>query len=256
MFNQLIASNPGRRGFWTARTISVSVIVHLALLVGAVYASSLTPEIVRKVEEEVTFLEIEEPPEIEQAPEIEAEPEPPPPVVEPVDVPPPPVGFQELIPPIEPPAVIPDIQESLPPVDPADFSGIGIAGGSARGIAGGTPQSTAINEAADSTFAYEVAVLESAPALINERDAQRAMTRFFPRLLLDAGISGSVVVRFVIEADGSVNGETVEVLSASHEQFAAASRRAIEAFRFRPGRYGGRDVRVLIQMPISWQAGS
>ena len=46
---------------------------------------------------------------------------------------------------------------------------------------------------------------------------------------------------------------SVKVLESSHEQLSEASVKAIERFRFRPGRYKGENVRVLIQMPITWQ---
>lgn len=245
MFNKLISSGPKRRSFWNAGTVSISVAVHSLVLAGAVYASSQVRAEVEEIEEEVTFLEIEEAEPEPPAPE----PEPPPPAVE---APPPPQGFQELIPPINPPAVIPDIQESLPPVNLADFSGLGVAGGTAAGVEGGTPQ----NVARDSTFAYEVAVLDAPPRVANMSQVQRAMTRLYPRLLLQSGISGSVTLRFVVEPNGTVDTSSIQVIDATNEQFAAASKAAIEEFRFDPGKYQGESVRVLIQMPISWQADS
>ena len=79
------------------------------------------------------------------------------------------------------------------------------------------------------------------------------MERLYPRLLQDAGIGGTVVMQFVIEPDGTVDMSSAKVLESSNEQLSEASMKAIERFRFRPGRYKGENVRVLIQMPITWQ---
>jgi protein TonB len=245
MFNKLVASQGRRRSGWSPTTVGVSVVLHVLLLAGAVYASVTAPKKAEKEEELVTFVDI--PP--EAAPEPE-QPPPPPPETPPANTPPPPKGFQELIPPIEPPAVIPDVDTSLPAVNPEDFSGIGQAGGSAEGVEGGTPQPLA---EADSGFAYESAVLSRQPELRNGSQVQSMMSRLYPRNLQDAGIGGQVTLEFVIEADGTVDRNSVKVIQASHEQFRAVSSQVVERFRFRPGRYQDKDVRVLVRMPIIWQ---
>ncbi len=247
MFNKLIASGPQKRRSWTPGAMTTSIAIHALLLVGAVYASVAAPVEERAIEEEVTFLEVEE---IE-----ERQPEPPPPPPEappPVAVPPPPQGFQELIPPLDLPDVIPDVDLSHLAVDAADFSGVGIAGGIAAGVEDGTPQNTAV----DSTFVYEVAVLDSRPALSNASQVQRTLARLYPRMMLSAGIEGTVQVRFVVQSDGTVDPGSVEVTSTTNEQFSSATVRAIEDFRFVPGRYRGQNVHVLIEMPIQWRVGS
>jgi TonB family protein len=82
------------------------------------------------------------------------------------------------------------------------------------------------------------------------------MTRLYPRLLLQAGISGTTMLRFVIQPDGSVDLASITVVSTSNEDFANASKAAVETFRFQPGMFRGEAVRTLIQMPINWQADS
>lgn len=242
MFNKLVASHSTHSSFWNPKTISLSAALHALLIAGAVYASVQAPREAEKKVEEVTFMEIEDkPPE----PPRPAEPPPPPPQAS-VEPPPAPKGFQELIPPDIPPPNIPEPDFSEPVVNPEDFSGVGVAGGRADGVEGApAPQ--------DSTFAYSVAVLERQPALDNLRQVQRSLSRNYPRMLERAGVSGTVVMRFVITPDGKVDPASVEVISTTHEQFAEATIKALEDFRFRPGRYQGQDVRVLIQMPITWQ---
>jgi protein TonB len=72
-------------------------------------------------------------------------------------------------------------------------------------------------------------------------------------MLQDAGIEGQTVVQFVISSDGRVDPATVRVIQTSHEQFAQATINAVERFRFKPGRYQGKPVPVLIQLPVTWK---
>lgn len=246
MFDTLIASDSkSKRKTMTPGTMFLSVTFHALLLVGAVYASVRPPVEERtRVEEEVTFMEVEE-----------AE-EPPPPEPEVAAAAPPPVvvGFQELVPPLDPPPIIPPVDMSAPAVSIQDFSGIGVAGGIAPPEGYVPPPTPPDPGTAGSDFAYEVAVLDSPPSLQNVAAVQRAMQNAYPRILLDAGISGSVDVEFVVEADGTVDMGTVKIRSASNDRFVDASRTVIERFRYTPGKYKGQPVRVLVTMPIRWQA--
>jgi TonB family protein len=96
-------------------------------------------------------------------------------------------------------------------------------------------------------------VLSRQPELRNLSQVRSFMERNYPRMLQDAGIGGNAVLQFVVEADGTVEGESVTVVQASHDQFADVSKRVAERFRFRPGVYQNREVRVLVRMPITWQ---
>jgi protein TonB len=102
-------------------------------------------------------------------------------------------------------------------------------------------------------FAYELAVLDKQPSLSNKGTIASVMERLYPRLLQDAGIGGTVQLQFVIEPDGSVDMSSVKVIDSSNDQLSEASIKAVEKFKFKPGVYKGAPVRVLIQMPITWQ---
>ena len=227
MFKNLPASSGTKRGVFTGKTAIPSLIFHGLLIAGGVYATVQAEES-KKEEELVEFVDIEE-----------QKPEPPPP---------PPAATQALEPPAEPPAAIPAVDPSAPAVSAADFTGIGVV---APEAAPAPPPAPAPEAAPD--FAYEVAVLERVPELSNKGAIGSIMERLYPRLLQDAGIGGTVVMQFVIEPDGTVDMSSAKVLESSNEQLSEASMKAIERFRFRPGRYKGENVRVLIQMPITWQ---
>ena len=237
-FNHLVASGGHKKRAWNSRTALVSLVLHSGLIIGAVYATVRAPEEAVSEQELVEFMEIEE-----TKPEPEA-PKPEEPQPEPEEV----QGTQTLEPPTEPPPAIPAVDLSAPAVSAEDFSGIGTLGGVAD-----APPAPAPEPEPEPEFAYELAVLERQPALSNQGTIASVMERLYPRILQDAGIGGTVVMQFVIEPDGTVDMSSVKVIDSPHEQLSDASIKAVERFRFRPGRYKGENVRVLIQMPITWQ---
>lgn len=251
MFNKLVSSDAKKRGLLGGKTVTFSLLIHGLVLAGAVYASVGGPAEEERVEEEVTFMELE--PEEPEQPQAE-EPPPPPPPEAPVNTPPPPKGFQELVPPDVPPPVIPDIDTSAPAVKVEDFSGIGRAGGTAKGVeVGGVPTNAAPVDS--SQFVFEVGSLDydARPEIRNRGQLPGILSRYYPRMLADAGIEGQTVMQFVILPNGQVDPASIKVISSSHDQFADASVKAIEKFRFSPGKYKGQPVRVMIQIPITWK---
>lgn len=115
----------------------------------------------------------------------------------------------------------------------------------------GPTKATAEEARALPAFAYEVAVLEAKPELLERGEVARTMQRLYPEAL--RGTSGNAVVQFVITAEGTVDPASVKVIQVTHPEFREASVKVAETFRFKPGRYKGEAVRVLIQMPITWQ---
>ncbi|MDR0786415.1 MAG: TonB family protein [Gemmatimonadota bacterium] len=237
-----VYTQPRKKKAMTPGAMFLSVVLHGGALVAAVYLTIQAPVEAKGEEELVEFVEIQddEPPPPDEAP-------PPPPMEAP-----PPVVQNVLIPPVEIPTDIPAVDLTQLAVSATDFSGIGAA-------AVTTTTGPVIDlEAArqDSTFAFEVAVLDSPPSIANMTEVQRTLSRLYPRMLLNAGITGTVQVQFVIQPDGRVDPSSVRVVSASNDQFSNATVQAINEFRFRPGIYRGEPVRVLIEMPIQWQVGS
>ena len=250
MFNKLVASEGRKNRAISPTTMVVSVAAHIVILGGAMYATEHT-EVGRKAKEElVSYMEIEpEQPKEPEPPKVE---EPPPPEPEPEVAPPVAKGYQELVPPEEPPAKIPDVDPNQKAVNVEDFSGVGVAGGTSKGTEGGTAQNMADKKEDTGAAPIDVSLAEEKPQLQNAAEVQRLLQRLYPPLLRDAGITGQVQMKFVVNGQGRVDPGSVSVINASHDAFGEASSKVVEKMRFKPAKVGGRPVPVLVQIPISW----
>ncbi|HEU4884227.1 MAG TPA: TonB family protein [Longimicrobium sp.] len=252
MFNKLVASEGRKKtGFWSPQNMVISAILHI-LLIGGLVTAGVSAEARRKSNEElVDFVEVEEEKPKEPEPEKPKEPEPPPPEPE---APPPVVkGTQMLVPPEEPPPTIAPPSTNEQAVNPEDFSGQGAEGGVAKGVEGGVAQSTVERTEPVDEGTYELSAVEEMPTLSNRSDFARQLQRNYPPLLRDAGVAGTVQVRFRVQPDGRVDGESITITSTTHEQFNEPTIRAVRVLRFRPAKVNGRPVPVWVEQPIQWQ---
>lgn len=289
MFNKLIASAPGQRSWLRNPTvIFVSIIAHLLILAGVVWATTGgEPEVEEAEPEQVTYIDITElpapdpeelfeaPPEPEEPPAAEetppaatptppaprrapAQPRAPQPAATPSEEP---AGFQELSVPDVNVQGIPEPDVSAAPVRPEDFGGRGAAGGTASGVpAPPPPPSSATGTGSGSgsgsgsgNQTYSSNLVDEEAELTNRGDIARILSRNYPRNLRDAGIEGRVVVQFVVNQRGRVEPGTIKIMSTSEKEFADATREALEEFRFRPGKVQGQSVRQIVQIPIEWK---
>ena len=76
----------------------------------------------------------------------------------------------------------------------------------------------------------------------------------YPAALESAGISGRVVLEFVVDTTGRVEPGLVRVVSSSRPEFEAEARNAILATQFRPARSQGASVRQLARQAVSFVA--
>ncbi len=130
MFNNLIESKAKRQR--TAGGMFMSFVIHTVLIGGAVYATANAAQKLEKPKaEKVDFVTVQK----KEPPPPPKEKAPPPDVVA---APPPPKGFQVLTAPIKIPDVLPKIDLSKSVTNAADFTGKGVAGGSSKGVVGGT----------------------------------------------------------------------------------------------------------------------
>lgn len=238
MFNNLIETNAKRQ-----RSVGgalMSVVLHTGLIGFAVYATAQAAiEAEKPKEEKVEFVQTpkDEPPPPEPEPEVAP---PPPPDV--VAAPPPPKGFQVLRAPVDIPDIIPEIDLNRKAIDEADFSGKGVAGGTAKGIVGGVAPPVD-NQ---TYFAFQV---EKAVSPLNN------VTPTYPGMLQSQGVTGQVIAQFVVDTTGRVENGSFKEIESSHDMFTQAVRNALPRMRFIPAEVGGRKVRQLVQQPFQFNIG-
>ncbi len=236
MFNNLLESKAKKQRS-TAGTVT-SVVLHGILITAAVYATAQATVAAEKPKEEkVEFVEMkkDEPP----PPKEEAPPPPPPPDV--VVAPPPPKGFQVLTAPVEIPDIIPKVDLSKKVIDEADFSGKGVAGGTAKG----DPNVKSAPISDNQTY-FEFQVEKQAASIPG------SMQLRYPSILQSQNVEGKVTAQFVVDTTGRAEMNSWKVLETSNELFSAAAKDAVRNAKFYPAEVGGRKVRQLVQLPLAF----
>lgn len=74
----------------------------------------------------------------------------------------------------------------------------------------------------------------------------------YPRALRDAGVQGTVIARFIVAADGSVDTTTIKVLQSDHKEFEASVRSALAGMRFLAATVGNKTVPQIMQQPFQF----
>jgi|SRR5687767_1243446 len=239
LFSNLLASKPKKeRGGPVA--IAVSAVFHVVMVALALWATSRVKAVIaddNPVSQILTAEEPEPPPPPPPPPPPENEP-PPPTTEEIVDVP---KGFQTLAPPtIVPPNIPPP--SAGPVISERDFTGEGVVGGKATGK---VTSVTAENiESAPVFTPFTVA-----PKLLNQEEVVRAMQRFYPPLLRDAGIGGTVKIWFLIDEAGRVIKTTLKE-GSGHAALDDAAGKVADIMRFSPALNRDQKVKVWVDMPI------
>ena len=65
-----------------------------------------------------------------------------------------------------------------------------------------------------------------------------------------AGINGEVVVEFIINSNGDVT--QTQVVRSSHREFEVPAMQAVQKWKFKPGRKGGRAVNTRVSQLIEF----
>lgn len=77
----------------------------------------------------------------------------------------------------------------------------------------------------------------------------------YPARCLDKGMNGSVLIRFVVEKDGSVSNATAVQQTPKCPEFTAEAIRVIKnSPRWIPGKHNGSYVRSYLEIPIKMSA--
>ncbi|MDB4885730.1 MAG: TonB family protein [Gemmatimonadetes bacterium] len=91
----------------------------------------------------------------------------------------------------------------------------------------------------------------------NQVDRPVAMTRplepRYPDALKSVGVQGTVLMHFIVSADGRVEPGSIEVVSSPHKLFSDAVRQALLSARFRPAEAGGTKVRQLVEQSFTFR---
>lgn len=77
----------------------------------------------------------------------------------------------------------------------------------------------------------------------------------YPAVLSELSIDGAVTLSFVIDAEGRVELDGIEVISATHVGFVPAAQEAVTTSRFRPARKDGHAVRVRVRQTVTFRRG-
>ena len=234
MFDVLVESNSKRHRDMsgTIGGLFFSTAFQTAIIVATAYATMQVAEEPQAIDMGTIVLTWDE-----LEPEPDEPDQPPPPVITSLN--PPPKGFQVLMPPV-------DIPTEIPPVDlnqrfdARDYSGVGVEGGWVSGIDGGTGP-------VDLVQVFQVSVVDERPEQLS------CPTPQYPRMMQQANIEGHVLLQFVVEPDGHVMRQTIEMMSATHRAFESPARDMIQRCLFRPGKVGVSSVRVLVQMPVVFE---
>ncbi len=197
----------------------VSLVVHTAVIAGAVIATVSAGQSDNKVRVDTALVYLEQQ---QQKP----------PEQQPVQLDVPLKGFQTVVAPTEIPTNIPpvNLQEKF---DPKDYSGSGVEGGTANGITPGD--------------VYMESLVEEKPVVLSGRLPQ------YPPLLQQAGIQGTVMVQAIVDTTGRVEPSSVRVVQSPNPGFDEPSKSYILRALFRPARVHGRPVRVLVALPVQWR---
>lgn len=232
MFENLIESKPKRAR--TGKQVVMSAVCHLVLGYLAILATANAAETIKAINEDTTAVFL-----------LKPEPPPPPPPETPppeaiVSANPPPLGFQTVMPPTE-------IPKEIPPVNlnerfnAADFSGKGVEGGLASGIAGGTGPVTG-----------ETFLQDQVDDPVQQVNVPKPR---YPPVLQQAGVSGYVEAQYVVDTLGHSEPNSWRVLKSTNSQFEAPARESILKALFKPARIKGAAVRQLVQQRITFNIG-
>jgi protein TonB len=232
VFENLIESGRKTDLKSTITNSTASIIFHAVMIMFAVYATLNAGNVVQERVQQRTVV-------IQEQKQEEKKPDEPPPERQIAQVEAPPKGFQTLSIPTNIPVDIPPPTSTR--FDAADFSGVGVEGGVARGIEGGTGPVVTDQP-------YMEAVVEERP----EVQAGSCIAPRYPEILRQAGIEGRVLIEFVIDTLGRAERSGLRVINSAHQLFEGPAREAVMSCRFRPGRIQGRAVRVRVQQPINF----
>ena len=90
--------------------------------------------------------------------------------------------------------------------------------------------------------------------IVDDKPSVREFARpRYPAHLMMTGISGRVLLEFIIDADGAMEPGSLEVLDTPHRDLAAQALESLKTARFRPAKIGSCAVPSLVRMPVDFK---
>ena len=188
---------------------------------------------------------------------IEDAPPPPPPPPPPKEIPPPPQATVKYVPPV----VKPDeqVQKEEPPVPPPGPTQAAnkTEEGSGKVVVPETQEvpkeAPPVEAPKEDNEVYQVVEQQAEfPGGQTELMKYLRDNIKFPAIARENGIQGRVVLKFVVEKDGNVNGITI--LKGVHELLDKEAIRVVKSMpSWKAGKQGGRNVRSYFTLPVSFK---
>jgi protein TonB len=262
MMHLLESTKTKKKGRSAGGTI-FSIILHVLIISFAIFATAQAGA--RKTDrvkaEKVSFIEPkkdEPPPPKKEPPPPPKKPEPPKPKEPKVEAPKlpkvvapaPPQGFKVVPPVVTVPTTIPTIDLSKAVTSEKDFSGKGVAGGTADGVKGGTGKEGDTGKEAGKAEEHAGPYMEFQVEKPVQKIGGEAPE--YPSFLKDQGVEGQVLAQFVVNESGRYESGTLKILSSSNAAFTAAVKDALPRMRFSAAQIGGKKVQQLVQMPFQF----
>lgn len=95
---------------------------------------------------------------------------------------------------------------------------------------------------------YDLSALDQLPQV---RGIQAAPE--YPAEMKRQGITGKVIIQFIVDANGQVRDITV--VKSTNKTFNKPAIEAVQKWRFIPGKKGGKSVNTRMQIPIEFNLG-
>lgn len=241
MLDVLVSSRPGRHA--GPAQVVLSTVFHVALIGGVALTTKSVAEQVADRLADTTFVFLTPPdptpqPEPEQPRERAEQPLVTPPVAK---------GFQTIDVPDEIPTTIPPIDLKQKALDPRDFTGRGVEGGIADGVAGGITIDLDRDAAPSTALVYSDTQIDE-PAQPTFQPQPK-----FPDVMRIAGITGNADMEFVVDTLGRVEPASIKLLVPTDRSFEEEARSVLLRSKFRPARMGGMAVRQLFRQRIRFE---
>ena len=267
MIKLLESKKTGKKGRSAGGTI-FSIILHSLIIFLAIFATANagTSKREKNKSETVKFVAVKKP---EPPPPPKKEPPPPkkvetpkpkpkpktpePPRIEApkiVETPAPAKGFQVVPPPVNIPTSLPAIDLSKAVTNEADFSGKGVAGGTADGVKGGSGEKGDKGREAGETAEQHGPYMEFQVEKTVEKIGGEAPE--YPASLREQGVEGQVLAQFVVNERGRYEPGSLKILNSSNPAFTAAVKDALPRMKFSAAQIGGKKVQQLVQMPFQF----